>query len=311
MKYRVAIASVSLALSACGGGNGGGSTPPVSSPAPSPTPTPTPTPAPTYVKFADLAEDTVFDTSCRGFETLADGSNRIYDDPAFGEGLTISFDASSSSYTVEGEEFSYTFSPSNKQASTGSDLYRLLDGPSGYVELIFYPLTAEYSRLISLHRTDGAFPSALISCALGVRTEANDLPASNASYDPLSVVGSATLGSDQYSLEDTAGGIAFDASADSVAFTLQLAGKLQGSGTTTDTVYDLGSLNSLAPASATNGTFLGTTAKSDASSVTGTFGGAFFGPAGIEVALVFNYTGSLDDGRKFSGVGTYLGRKKD
>ncbi|MBX7500200.1 hypothetical protein K3181_01920 [Qipengyuania sp. YG27] len=307
MKYRVAIAGVSLALSACGGGDGGGSTPPVSSPAPSPTPTPTPT----YVKFADLAEDTVFDTSCRGFETLADGSNRIYDDPVFGEGLTISFDASSSSYTVEGEEFSYTFSPSSKQNSAGADIYRISNGSGVITDLVFYPLTAEYSRLVSLHRIGSGLPTALISCAVGIRTEAGDLPGSNASYDPLSVFGSAMLGGDQYNLDDTSGGIAFEAGTDSVTFALQLAGNLEGGGTITDTVYELGSLNSLAPVPAAGGTFAGATAKSDASSVSGDFGGAFFGPAGVEVGFVFNYSGTLDDGRAFSGVGTYLGRKKD
>jgi len=116
---RSAAPVAALLLSACGGGGGGGV-----NFVPAPPVTPSPTPSPPYDSFP-LNKSASFDTIIaeRWVDRSFAPNLNAFDVAARPSGFTISYDASSGSYTVNGEGFVQTFTDAERSSSGYFDTY--------------------------------------------------------------------------------------------------------------------------------------------------------------------------------------------
>lgn len=314
--FAQALACSALALSACGGG-GSSSTPPVTTPSPTPTPTPsptpTPTPSPSYTAFDAIATDTAFDTSCYGSASPSPGATSVkLTDPTFGKGLAISYKASSQSYVVAGDGYSYEFGPANRTSL--QPLTYTLTPPSGLMTTFSLETkSATYSRATTLVAEDLAgLPYQLVRCVLGVPTLATDMPAATTNYSADLLTGYVYIDGTTYDLSASTVTAAYDPATARLSLNIGLAGKAT-SGTTSsppsDTIVNIGSVQSATIANVTAPSVFGSLTSTNLPNLDGNFGGAFFGPAGIEAGLVVRFTGTKADGSAYSGAATLLLRK--
>ena len=268
-----------MMISACGGDSA--ATPsPTPTPTPSSTPTPTPTPTPTYTPFASIAQDTDFDTSCRGF---ADAFPESFEfDPVFGNGLNVSFNAADESYTVGNEYFSYTYGPEDKLSDPVDPV--TYSKSNGTYATLFRLLAegAEYVRLMGVY---GLSPSFDYNCVLGVPTESDDLPLATTTYSALAIEG---FGGG-YNLSKSIATLVYDPAIKGLRMTIDLQGTKTDDSADTN-VYTLGTLVTDEPLSISGSSFSGAISGSVAGRFEGSVGGSLFGPQGSEAGLVLQYS---------------------
>ncbi len=297
-------------VASCGGGDSSASPPIGGTPAPSPSPSPTPSPTPSYVAFADIAQDTEFDTSCAGYYRPAPGETPVdFTDFTFGSGLSVGYRAATESYVVAGQGFQHVFNPEDRRTSSDgrSDIY----SPNIDLSLTLGPRDAEYARSLFLLAVSNAAPFQVVECVLGVPTQAGDLPQTDRSFEVLSLTGSARINSMNYDLSGSTASVSYDANGKTLGIRVSAAGKRTSytSGEPTDpNVYTLGEFEGVTPAIGAGSSFLGSISSAVSSDITGSFGGSLFGPGGEEAALVFEFGGSGPDGAPFSGQGRLVVR---
>lgn len=316
-----ALACSVFALSACGGG-GSSSYAPVTVPSPTPTPTPTvtptptpsPTPSATYTAFDAIATDTAFDTSCFGSASPTPGAPSVkYTDPTFGKGLSISYQANSQSYVVAGNGFSTEFGPADLESRTPL-VYRIFPSNGLMTTFSLEAKSAAYTRVATLVAQDLAgLPYQLVRCVLGVPTQATDMPTVTINYSADLLIGYVHIDGTDYDLSASTANATYDPATASLSFDIALAGKAT-SGTTTnpppDTIVNIGSVQSATTTNVAPPSVFGSLASTAFPNFDGNFGGAFFGPGGLEAGLVVRFTGTKADGSAYSGAATLLMRKK-
>lgn len=139
-----------LLLGACGGGGGGGGGGGiVTTPPPAPTPTPTPTPAATNTTVTDLRANQSFVNDAAGMKLVLDLTTKT---GISGEmrpsGLTISYDATSKSYSVAADGRSQSFGPTDIMSSgQGDTIYQKTSGTDrDYLTVATTPYTGSKSN---------------------------------------------------------------------------------------------------------------------------------------------------------------------
>ncbi len=298
---KTGLAAVLAAGAMLAGCVGGDSPQPAPTPSPTPSPAPTPTPSPTptastYVRFADLAADTVLATGCRGFETLADGSIQRYDSLVFGDGPELAFRAADSSFTVSGMQFRYTFAAFS--IKDGAKVYRLaVRGEKDPVELIFYPTEAEYSRIFTIEQGDRLS----LRCVTGIETRADDLPGVQSAYLSLATGGTVHLDPTDFDTSGTSAAATFEPATGTIAWSAVLRGHDLAATPGDEQVFSLLPIGGQDPAPLAGARFVGRIEVPGGAGVSGTFGGALFGPQAAETAFLVAFDGTLSDQRVFSG----------
>lgn len=309
--FTQAFVCAAFLLASCGGEDGSSPPPTGGSGA---TPTPTPSPSPTYTTFDALAADTTFDTSCTGYYRPVPADEPVeLTDPAFGNGLAVSYGAADQSWSVGGTGFSHEFTPADRTAQ--DEAVYLLTLPAG--ELITFGLAAEtaaYAREMLLLSTFNGVPYQVARCVLGMPTRAGDEPTEATTYAADSLIGNAYVNGNSYDLSASTAQFSYDPANHTVVLDVTMAGK-QTNGTDDnpppDTVVTLGALQSAPEASVAAPSFAGTLVSSTLPNLQGKFGGAFFGPQGAEAAMVIRFAGVNAHGSEYSGNATLIAKKAD
>lgn len=293
---------IGCALLASCGGDDSTPRPPVSgggSPTPSPSPSPSPSPTPTYSTFSALAGIQTFATTCGG-TAIESPPPRAVGGMPLGQGLRIVSDRSQPSYEISSDggivgTFTSTFTQADRDATRPGEAYvKLL--PTGFTERLSIitlnqngnPL--EYVRVAQII-AQPSIGSTNQLCAFGVPTIATDRPATTVTYGGLAFFGTATVtldfgsgASTNYIVTSSVITMTANPANGQVNFSLDLKGRETSSAGTSDTVVDLGVFTGTATLDGTTPSF--TDNLVDASStVSGTFGGGFFGPQGGTAAV--------------------------
>ncbi|WDA40908.1 hypothetical protein [Erythrobacter sp. BLCC-B19] len=297
-------AGLALALVACGGGDSGGSPPPTGggggpTPTPTPTPTPSPTPTPTYQTFAQLTGTQTFGTTCGGTVTDSPPTRAVGGMP-LGQGLRIVSDRSQPSYEISSNgnivgTFTSTFTQAERDTTrTGEAYVKVL--PSGFTERlsIITPsqngTSLEYVRVAQIIAQPFVGSTNLL-CAFGIPTIVTDRPAATVTYAGLAFFGTATVtlnfgsgASTNYVVSSSVITMTANPANGQVNFSLDLKGREISAAGTSTTVTDLGVFTGTATLDGTTPSFTDILVNSS-NTVSGTFGGGFFGPQGGTAAV--------------------------
>lgn len=161
--FRIVLAvSLAALLGACGGGSGSGGggvvsappPPPPPTPSPSPTPTPAPTPSPTPTpspadsEIANLQESRTFSDEATTTSVSVSPLDVVVETTSRSRApITVTYDASSQSYTVQTEGRSQTFGPNEEQPQRWDGERRYAHAGSSYLTLVTNPYSsAEFSN---------------------------------------------------------------------------------------------------------------------------------------------------------------------
>lgn len=297
---------MALALAACGGGDSGSTPPPTGgggTPSPSPSPTPSPTPTPTYQTFAQLTGTQTFATTCGGTTnsllsgTIVRGGGRL------GSNITIVSDRSQPSYNIfdniSGSEggFSTSFTQADRDTTRPGEAYAkiLVNGFTERLSVLTLSQNGsplEYARaaqIIAQTATGGGSINTV--CAFGVPTLVTDRPAMTVTYGWVAFFGlanvNATPGSGtgvNYLVTNSIVTMTANPANGQINFTLDLKGRETSPAGTSDVVTDLGVFTGTTTLDGTTPSFSDTIVNS-ANTVSGTFGGGFFGPQGGTAAV--------------------------
>ena len=314
-----ALASVFLA--ACGGGGGVSSTPgPVLSPSPPPSPSPSPAPSPEPTENTDVANlvvDETFETQTSSDLISFDLENgTVLSNSASEEALSISYDASSGSYTLSTETRSATFTPADAlslsyegerifEKSTAAKSERLTfvdktyftDLETQYVGLGYWQSSISDGRLqdSDLNVFVYGFPSA--SDALRPTGYAQYRTELFASYAPVGDVPVAIIGAGSLNIDFARSVFSMDAVANRFEYS-------EGEFWTSGDFYTSGTISS---AGLLKGLFSYSPQELGRRNVSGPISGQFYGPDADEVGMIFS--GRNSDGDSVIGglVGFYFG----
>lgn len=295
------IAACAL-LTACGGG-GSSSAPPTSgtpapSPSPTPSPTPTPTPSASYSTFAALTGDRAFASSCG--ELVVSGSNYFaIGSTAFGNGIPISYAASSQTYTVAAPPLTIAYGPADLDPAAPTDTigYRKVDSANFANRFsITRPTLASGSLDYVRHartlfrETNGTIHDAF--CVIGVPTLLTDpLPSSSINFPAYSLRGtaSATISGSrkQYDLAESTMTFTANPTSRAVNLSITLVGREISSTGLSDTRINFGQFDGQSSVDGAAQSF-GMTLQSPTRISSGSqAAGWFFGPSGAELGLTF------------------------
>lgn len=302
----LASAMMALALAACGGGDSGGSTPPPTgggpTPSPSPSPSPSPTPTPTYQTFAQLTGTQTFATTCGGTVTDPFFGLRSRGGAPLGSVVTIVSDRSQPSYEISdrisesSSLFSSTFTQADRDLTRPGEVYAKTL-PNGFTERFSVltlsqngvPLDYVRARQIVARTETGG--TANYVCAFGVPTLVTDRPATTVTYGWVAFFGlanvNATPGSGtgvNYLVTNSIVTMTANPANGQINFTRDLKGRETSSAGTSDVVTDLGVFTGTTTLDGTTPSFTDTIVNSS-NTVSGTFGGGFFGPQGGTAAV--------------------------
>lgn len=299
-----------LMLSACGGGGGGGvaSTPPP--PVVTPTPTPTPAPAPTNSVITDLRANQSFaNDGAKTDVSFNKVSSTTIVSRAASLPLTVSYDASSNSYTVAGGGFSESFAPADKQASQSSgqtSYVRRSGSDSSYLTLVTTPFysqtTNKYVGLGYLQRNTSTAErqdTGFVAFTYGLDTPASGVPRAGTGTFATDVFGlSSVPGSEPEVFQGTGRfDVDFINGLFSTATSVTKRGLISGNGQVGGGI-DLTGGGRL---SSSNGTFSGDIVYSAGGpQIGGLLAGRFYGPNADEIGASFS--GSASDGSAFTGA---------
>ncbi|NBC37625.1 hypothetical protein GTZ99_13805 [Novosphingobium sp. FSY-8] len=271
-----------LALTGCGGGDSGGG---VAS-----------TPGPTYRTLSQLGGNQTFQSGGVGW-TVGSGiigqSNQTTQ--AFGQGVTIAYDAGADSYTLSAPSGGATsvFTPAMvdaTQSTSGRMVWRnsatneqltIATAQVNGVNLS-YTLTGLWLKPNSSGGTANVYMA-----VGGVPTLASDVPRSGSANYTTSVGGTHVDANGAYTLTgNSSATFSANFAAGTVATTLSLNGTLLGGNAGAPSTVALGSFTGSGTiASGTSG-FSGTLTPgaNNTSGMTGAFSGGFFGPQAVEMA---------------------------
>lgn len=307
---RSAAPVAALLLSACGGGGGGGVN---FVPAPPPTPTPAPTPSPSYDSFP-LTKSVSFDTIMaeRWLDrSLASHVNNFLV-AARPSGFTISYDATTGSYTVTGEGTVQTFTDSERSSSGYFDTYTNPGYPASHLTLfnntrVDPALSGAPVQLSYLSFGRETFDHQFDNNAtgwhwdtyflFGYPTEASDVPKTGtASYSTAAFASYTTLNKDD-PITTVTGTAAFTADFGSGTVSTALTLPFSHDTSTSSTYNGTGTIS--------GNQFSGQFSTSDDPYFgSGNFDGGFFGPAAKEMGYTFSLLRSGVPGD--NGGGTYV-----
>jgi len=312
-------ASVLGACSSGGSNSGGGS---VVTPSPSPstgaTPSPTPSPAPSYTKFADLAGDQTFASTCTALNV---GSPPVLIPASLpDQGLTFGYAADTRSWAVNGNGISLIFIPSERDPSLPATTIAYNKTSSSPVERLRISTVgvgttpAEYFRSVLLIANEPGAPGRNYSCIIGVKTLVTDVPPGTAINFPNSRLSGylfRTLpgsgGFTQFSMNNTTVGFDVDLSRGEVKMVIRLIGTPLPTGSGAD--IDFGTVTAVANIDPATGGWYGTTFTSpDMATLFTQVGGRFFGPQGREAGYALTMLTEKPDGTRLylSGTGVAL-----
>lgn len=297
-------AGLALALVACGGEDGGGSPPPTGGGGGggTPTPSPSPSPTPTYQTFAQLTGNQTFATTCGGTVTEPLFGSRARGGAPLGSVVSIVSDRSGPTYQISdriseaSSLFSSTFTQADRDTTRPGEVYaRTL--PNGFTERLSVltisqnGVPLDYVRAAQiLARTD---PGGTVNyvCAFGVPTLVTDRPATTVTYGWVAFFGlanvNATPGSGtgvNYLVTNSVVTMTANPANGQITFRLDLKGRETSAAGTSEVVTDLGVFTGTTALDGTTPSFTDIIVNS-ANTVSGTFGGGFFGPQGGSAAV--------------------------
>jgi hypothetical protein len=307
-------------LASCGGDDGGGSPPATGgggggtpTPSPSPSPSPSPTPTPTYMTFAELTGTQTFATTCGG---TFNGGQRQYigGEPLGGQSsVTIVSDRSQPTYQLSAGPngafpgFNTTFTQADRDPAATGEAYRKTTGTGFTERLSIISLTSggtplPYIRVASFVASTIA-GSTTQTCVFGVPTIVSDRPASTVTYNNLATFGSADITrssptgpvTENYRINSSTYTMTANPTNGQLNFTLTLRGQLVTNGQVSPTVTDLGVFTGTATLDGTTPSFVDILVN-DRNTVSGTFGGGFFGPQGRTAGLSVSIRSTNADG---------------
>jgi len=295
--------AIAFALSGCGGGSGGGiaSTPP---------PIATPTPTPTNTTITDLrASQSFVNDAARTDVAFNTTSNSTISGRAASTPLTVSYDASSSSYAITGGGVTDTFAPADRQTGsvTGETKYiRRTGDVSSYLTLVTTPYYGTASnRYVGMGyaqrntRLGDRQDTAFTTFTYGLDTPASGVPRTGAGTFATDVFGLASFPGAEPDVFQGRGrfDVDFINGLFSTATSVTRTGLISGSSTVGGGL-DLTGGGRLA---ATNGTFTGDVVYSSSGrQIGGQLNGRFYGPNADEIGASFS--GSASDGSAFNGA---------
>ena len=301
--------ALALALFACGGddsgpprtgdgGNGGGS-------GGTPTPSPTPTPV-SYTKFADLTGTQTFQSTCGGKEVYY-GDDFIFGGTAFGEGIAITSNRSVPDYGIAIPQFVYNqpfdvaFTQADRDASSTETVerYTKVDEAGrrqrfNIARVSINSVELDYVRQTSFMavRETGFLD---IRCAIGVPTELSDIPATTKTYGNAFATGvlervenAGITNSGPFHVYSTSPTTA-TATANPATGLIEITVNLKGRESANDPVEDLGTYTARTTIDGSKQSFMDVATNAD-NVVVGNFGGWFFGPQGVTMAVSFGIT---------------------
>jgi hypothetical protein len=308
--------AMAIAVSGCGGSDSSGSTGTTPT---APTPSPPPPPTYSYTKYAALTGNQSFKTACASIQT---SSVPPIANPAtpFGQGLALDYVSANDSYTISGNGLSPApFLPGDLDPAAPSTVkaYRR-PLPSGVVErlTIGQPVaggaTLEYARGLVFATQPSGGPAVQYSCVFGVPTIVGDAPTgSNIPFAKVAFNGTAYVvqaGAQRvYSLSGSTATFAVNLTSGIVTITLDLSGILQTPAGPSGGAVALGSYTGSGTIDTTAGSYTGTYNGSGGYSVSGTFGGWFFGPQGAESLSASTLVGITPAGENIVVAGNVIG----
>ncbi|MFG6283072.1 transferrin-binding protein-like solute binding protein [Sphingomonas sp. S6] len=293
--------AMAFALNGCGGGGGGGI---ASSPPPIVTPTPT------NATITDLrASQSFANDAARTDVSFNTTSSSTISGRAASTPLTVSYDASSSSYTITGGGVTDTFGPTDRQTSgvTGETKYARRTGDvSSYLTLVTTPYYGTVSnRYVGMGyaqrntRSGERQDTAFTTFTYGLDTPASGVPRTGAGTFATDVFGLASFPGAEPDVFQGRGRFDVDfvnglfSTATSVTRTGLISGK-----STVGGGLDLTGGGRLA---AGNGAFSGDVVYSSSGrQIGGQLNGRFYGPNADEIGASFS--GSASDGSAFNGA---------
>jgi hypothetical protein len=292
---RIAQASVivlSMALAACGGGGGSGGV--VSTPAPTPSASPT---SFTYTKIPDLVGSQTFDTVSASTVAKPDGMPSPETIRGLSGSVTISYDFSVDTYTLQGYGVADSFTLTDVRVSgdpkavylekTGANglitaATRLITPSPDGIDLSYVRYGYWYTTKDTLGPGSSLFAQPRTSWLVGgIPTQPADVPKSGgATFASSSVIGAAaeTSTGQFFDLRKSSATFAADFASNSVTTMLNLIGTptLGGADRSLGSFSGTGTIGLF---SQPRNVFQGTFAVSNANAE---FKGAFFGPAAAE-----------------------------
>lgn len=305
MKTRVTMSAIamSIALGGCGGGGGDGI-------ALTPAPIVTPTPTPTNTAITDLrASQSFTNDATRTDVTFNTTSRSTISGRAASTPLTVSYDASTSSYAITGGGVTDTFAPADRQtgSATGETKYvRGTGDVSSYLTLVTTPYYGTASnRYVGMGyaqrntRSGDRQDTAFTTFTYGLDTPASGVPRTGSGTFVTDVFGLASIPGAEPDVFQGRGrfDVDFVNGLFSTATSVTRTGLVSGNSTVGGGI-DLTGGGRLAAA---NGTFTGDVVYSASGrQIGGQLNGRFYGPNADEIGASFS--GSASDGSAFNGA---------
>ena len=306
----IGAAIMALALAACGGDDGGSAPPPTGGGGN--TPTPSSSPSPTYQTFAQLTGTQTFGTTCGGFYNEAGRMPLPVGGIPFGSGITIVSDRSQPNYNISSDgtglfsPFSTAFTQDDRDTSVSGEAYSKVT-TNGFTErFAIFALTQNGVELPYVRATsivaENFLGFTVQNCALGIPTQANDVPAAQVNYAGLAILGQANVvanaGSGQvenYRITGSQVSLIANPTTGVLDFRLELRGRLITGGVTSDTEVALGTYTGQTTIDGTAPGYTDRLVNAASNSPAGTFGGGFFGPQGDTAAVSFTVQESMSN----------------
>jgi hypothetical protein len=337
------MAILAAAVSSCGGGgSGSGSDGPVAVvPAATPTPTPTSTQPPAYTvptiilpyqTYAQLTGDQGFRTGCAALRFDYSPPLPVPVVP-FGSGLTLSFAASTQTYTITPDSRdtglfgsqARSYGPTDHDPAAAPNVASFARTTNGFQErLTIGSNTAnggapDYVRgfFLRVPLNGGGNASSLAaqySCIFGVPTSKDDLPVAAITYSRGGLNGSATNypssgAPETYNVNQSQVSVSADFANNRLTATIHVIGALLTPTGTSTTTVDLGTYSGTTTIDR-SGFYSGEISSADRSVRNASFAGWFFGPQATEGAFSMAFD-SLDttNGRHIIFIGNALALK--
>ena len=293
---RVALFALSLPLAACGGGSGAMGGGVVS------------TPPPTYSKLANLSGNQTFQAATIHY--FGPGQSSNFSSQKYGSGVTISYTASSDSYTLTAPDGTTDIVSSSGSSPpvhvTPPPGTKIFYGPAGAFSIATPSVNGvalSYVAIADWEHMQNAIQSEYFG-VYGVPTVASDMPKSGTATYQTSINGGVFPGNvSPYSLQSqSTATFSANFANGTVATTLNLVGTASFSPSN----LNLGSFSGTGTIDAGGPGFSGTLASAASNPYTGSgaFSGAFFGPQATEMGYAWYLSGG-----NFTAQGTVVGKK--